>query len=295
MRTLAARTLAAALVCFAASAHAHPGSGIALDRRGNVYFVDTGAGVWKLDPAGKLERYGGPAFHWMALDLDDRFGSTRLPSTAQAEMRSTGSHPRVVLSSDYPIAIGGDGALYYTLPDAQWRLSLMRLEPSGTQAVVARLPASTPNGELRWINGIAAGAGNSILFTDDRGVYRVSRSGELTTIAGEIRVAQCQAPPVHGEDLEPNLRGLAEAEDGTIWIAAAGCSALLKLSPGAAPEVALRAERPWSPTAVAAGKNAVYVLEYLHTPGDDRRVWVPRVRKLAGGRAETLVTVRRSP
>ena len=38
----------------AATAVAHPGSGIVIDRRGYVYFVDTGSGVWSIDPSGRL-------------------------------------------------------------------------------------------------------------------------------------------------------------------------------------------------------------------------------------------------
>src|SRR4029453_2946242 len=170
------------LAVVASGARAHPGSGIALDRRGNLYFIDTGAGVWRLDPEGRLERYGGPAFHWMALDLDDRFGKTALPISAQAEMRSTGRDPRVLLSSDYPIAVGGDGALYYTEPDSAWRLSLVRIEPGGRRSVRAKLPAATSNGDLRWINGISAGVEDSILFTDHRSVYRRSPTGDLPPV-----------------------------------------------------------------------------------------------------------------
>ncbi len=282
------------LALVATAALAHPGSGIALDRRGAVYFLDTGHGVWRIDPKGALTHWGGPAFHWMTLDLEDRFGGTRLPSSSQAEMRATGRDPRVLLSSDYPIMIGADGALYYTEPDAAWRLSLVRIEPGGARSVRTRLPKSTAGGSLRWVNGLAPGAGGSILFTDDRGVYRVGSGGEMTTVTENVRVPNCLVPPGQDESEIPYLRGLAEAPDGTLWIAASGCSALLRLSPRGQVEVALRAERPWSPTAVALGPLGVYVLEYLHTPGDDRRVWVPRVRRLGtDGKVETLVSVKR--
>jgi hypothetical protein len=117
---------------------AHPGSGIALDRQGNVFFVDTGHGVWRLDSKGHLSDWGRPAFHWMALDLDDRFGATRLPYSANAEMRVTGKEPRVVVSSDYPVVIGADGALYYADPDAAHRC---RSCDSSRAAAVASGPA----------------------------------------------------------------------------------------------------------------------------------------------------------
>ena len=63
-----------------ASASAHPGSGIVVDRSGNVYVVDMVSGVWKLDVHGALIHMPGPGFHWMTLDADDRFGTIQLPS-----------------------------------------------------------------------------------------------------------------------------------------------------------------------------------------------------------------------
>jgi hypothetical protein len=91
------------------------------------------------------------------------------------------------------------------------------------------------------------------------------------------------------------LRGLAVAGDGAVYVAATGCSALLRIAPGGEIATVLRAEPPWSPTAVAVDDDRVYVLEYLHPAGVvDRKEWIPRVRRqLPGGAISTLVTVRR--
>jgi hypothetical protein len=48
--------------------YAHPGSGIVVDKDGNVYFTDTGQGVWKIDPKGTLTYLPSSRFHWMAID-----------------------------------------------------------------------------------------------------------------------------------------------------------------------------------------------------------------------------------
>jgi len=60
---------------------AHPGSGIVVDRRGQIYFIDTGQGVWRIDAQGRLAQREGPAFHWLAIDTQGRFVKTRLPSS----------------------------------------------------------------------------------------------------------------------------------------------------------------------------------------------------------------------
>src|SRR6185295_16210011 len=110
---------------------AHPGSGIVLDRRGQVYFIDTGQGIWRIDAQGRLARREGPAFHWFAIDAGGRFARTRLPSSPEAEMKAVGADPTLILSSDYPVTVGRDGALYYPEPGSGGRLQIFRVAPSG--------------------------------------------------------------------------------------------------------------------------------------------------------------------
>lgn len=59
-RTVASSLLAACLVV--SGLFAYPGSGIVVDRRGQVYFADTGHGVWKIGANGQLTSQGGPRF-----------------------------------------------------------------------------------------------------------------------------------------------------------------------------------------------------------------------------------------
>ena len=92
----------------------------------------------------------------------------------------------------------------------------------------------------------------------------------------------------------PYLRGLAVADSGDVYVAATGCRVVVRIDRRGDVTAVLRAERPWAPTAVALHGDAVYVLEYLHTPGDDRRQWLPRVRKVdSSGRVTTVATVNR--
>src|SRR5512143_3115095 len=94
---------------------AHPGSGIVVDRQGNVYFVDTGSGIWKLAPDGKLTRVSGPAYHWMTIDPDGRLNRATLPNFGggDAVVTRAGGEPTLLMSSDFPLTTGRDGALYY--------------------------------------------------------------------------------------------------------------------------------------------------------------------------------------
>jgi hypothetical protein len=55
-------------------------------------------------------------------------------------------------------------------------------------------------------------------------------------------------------------------------------------------------ESPWAPTDVALFGDVVYVLEFLHTPGDERLEWMPRIRKIAAdGTSRVIMTVDKMP
>src|SRR5215211_6901363 len=61
---------------FGTAAIAHPGSGIVIDKEGNVYFTDTGKGVWKIDKKHKLTYIPASKFHWMTLDTIGYFAES---------------------------------------------------------------------------------------------------------------------------------------------------------------------------------------------------------------------------
>src|SRR4030095_10055214 len=66
---LSFRILFSLLLCIGGmKASAHPGSGIVIDKDGQVFFTDTGQGVWKIDKQGKLISIPASLFHWMTLD-----------------------------------------------------------------------------------------------------------------------------------------------------------------------------------------------------------------------------------
>src|SRR6185369_9486896 len=108
----------------------------------------------------------------------------------------------------------------------------------------------------------------------------------VSTIAQNVTVPNCAQIP--GAD-QPYLRGLRVDASGNVFVAASGCGAVLKITPRGAVTVVLRTTSPWSPTDVAVSPAGLYVLEYLHTASDNRREWLPRVRRVAPNGAVTTV------
>ncbi|MDQ2975085.1 MAG: SMP-30/gluconolactonase/LRE family protein [Acidobacteriota bacterium] len=283
--------LAAACV-LSTPALAHPGSGIAVDRVGQVYFLDTGAGLWKIDANGKLALISGTRFHWLALDANDRFARAQLPSGSDWEILKVGANPTLLLSSDFPIAIGQDGNLYYPSGSAGG-LRMIRMMPSGKSSILANLSATARG--LPHVNGITAGPDNSLYYTENSAIRRITALGRVSTVATIPAPAGCSSIPGIEADARPYLRGLAVDARGVIYVAASGCGRVLKITPDGKVTTVIQILSPWSPTAVALSGSDLYVLEYLHTAVESRREWVPRVRRISpDGTATIIATVERS-
>jgi SMP-30/gluconolaconase/LRE-like protein len=284
-RWISALILIAALL-FPMPVLAHPGSGIVVDRLGQVYFVDTGSGLWKIDLRGTLIRIAAPRFHWMTIDADDRFAGVRLPSGSGGDVVRVGANPALLLASDFPLTLGRDGDLYYPSSDAEGGLNLRRMTPTGRSSVLVNLP-------LPHLNGLAAGPDGSLYFTENDAIRRISAKGRVSTVAAHIALARCASIP--GTDPnDPLLRGLAVDSSGVVYVAASGCGSVLKVTPDGKVTTVLQLEGPWSPTAVTLFGRDIYVLEYLHTAVEDRLQWVPRVRKISpDGNSTIIATVAR--
>lgn len=274
-----------------ATALAHPGSGIVVDKLGQIYFLDTGAGVWKIGVDGTLVKLGGPRYHWMAVDNTGRFSNTALPSGPGGKLERIADNASLIVSSDYPIGFGPSGSLYFS-SRGPGPFRLLELRPGGSTTTLASLPARADNASVHDINGIAVGADGAVFYTENRSIRRVSRDGRVSSLVSNVVIPGCSPPPGEPPN-NPLLRGLAVDSAGTVYVAASGCSSLVRIA-GGKTQVILQLQSPWAPTAVALHHGNIYVLEYLHTAVEDRASWIPRVRRiLPDGRSSIIATVHR--
>jgi hypothetical protein len=283
----------ASVALLSVSASAHPGAGIAVDRAGEIYFIDTGSGLWKIDKAGKFTHLSRTLFHWLALDEDNRFANTQFQSGALGEILKVGSNPTALLSSDYPIAIGGDGNLYYP-SGAAGNLRLMRMTPAGATSLVITFPPTINGKPLPHIGGIIAGPEGSLFYTENTAIRKIDAQGRASTVVA-VR-APARPPSIPATNEHPYLRGLALNDGGVVFVADTGDARVLKIGSSRAVTTILQTQSPWSPTAVALSGHDVYVLEFLHTASDVRREWLPRVRKIASnGQSSLIATLDQMP
>jgi sugar lactone lactonase YvrE len=285
-----------ALCCaFAAVAPAHPGSGIALDRAGQVYFTDTGRAICMVDTKGKLTEFRGSRFHWLDIDPDGRFADSGR-SFGEWFERVTPKAQRhcVVQCADFPFTFARGGNLYYA-DTREGRGRIVRRTPDGRETVLARDRA------LESIDGITCGPDGSLYVTQNTGgnevaLRKVTMDGVISTIASNFAGRELVNDPP-ADTPAAYCRGLAVDADGVIYVAATGSRRVLRITPQGQVSTILESPGPWQPTGVAMHDGAVYVLEWREPPAaqlEDRPAWLPRIRKIDGdGAVATVVTVER--
>jgi len=97
-------------------------------------------------------------------------------------------------------------------------------------------------------------------------VTKVSKEGAVAGVFGPITVPECAAVLSVAERLRPYLRGLDVGCNGSVYVAAGGSGAVLKISP--------------SGTLPRLGTTAAALLEVICANGRNPRDWLPRVRTL---------------
>src|SRR5438552_14017730 len=239
---------------------AHPGSGIVVDSRGRVYFNEAGdpaerlpGAIWQIDPQGELTRLKEGGAHYLALDRRRSFAQSNLARWFGERVtpwlqRADIPDGALIQADGQPLAAHRDGSLYY----AKRNLEVIRLTPDGKQTTVApTLEAAVE--KLGGIKGLAFGPEDSLYVACPSAIIKVKADGTFSTVAHPVAVRDCDAdfPPETSESHSAFLRGLAVDARGTVFAAATGCRAVVKISPDGKASVVMRAEAPWSPTGVA--------------------------------------------
>ena len=280
-------------VVLGVSTFAHPGSGIVVDKQHQVFFTDTGQGVWKIDNQGKLTYLPASLFHWMAIDETGYFAESQKNFGEWFErVTPQGSKPVLIISSDFPLTINRNGSLYYA--DTRPRSPrIVRRTPNGNESVLAAGDA------FKGITGIAAAPDGSLYLTDPNAILKITMDGKVSQFAPAEIMRHGQDPAITPppESDSNYCRGLAVDAQGVVYVAATGSRRVLKVTSRGDVTNVLQAASPWTPTGVALFEGEVYVLEWQDAPSallETRNAWIPRVRKVGrDGKVTTLATISR--
>lgn len=287
--------LIALTICFLSGTKlsAHPGSGIVLDKEGNVYFTDTGKGVWKIDTQGNLSFLPASRFHWMTIDATGFFATSSKSFGEYFErVTSKSDKPDLIMCSDFPLVVNKDGNIYYanTRPGSA---KIIKRTADGKESVFAS------NKIFEFVNDITSGADGSLFITESSDskanrIRKIKTDGTVSIIATFVGKEGKNLPL---ETMPSYCRGLAVDSTGTIYVAATGSRSVLKITPQGKVTTILQSTSPWTPTGVAVFRGEVYLLEWHDVTPEKlevREAWIPRIRKIGlDGKVSTVATVSR--
>ena len=280
-------------VFFGTNVSAHPGSGIVVDKNGQVYFTDTGLGVWKIDNKGKLTYIPASRFHWMAIDEKGYFAESQKSFGEYFErVTPQSTKPSLIMCSDFPLVVNKDGNIYYayTRPGSA---KIIRRTPGGKESVLVS------DKIFEFISDIAAGPDGSLYITETSNpnantIRKITRDGKVSILASFVGKAGNDLP---FGTVPSYCRGLAVDSSGVVYVAATGSRSVLRITPQGVVTTILKVAGPWTPTGVAVFHGEVYILEWHDVPPaleEERKAWIPRVRKIGrDGKVAVLATVSR--
>ena len=278
-------------------AFGHPGTGIVVDKNGNVYFIYSGVGVGKISPDGKLswiqhEKDG----HWLCLD-EQGFFSQAKPKYFD-RITPNGVKPTILFAGGgSPILVNRDGYFYYCggehgdlNPGGK---SLVKESVSQQQTLFPPALEDSLDKLNDGITGLATAPDGSIYLACWNSLLKVAMDGKITILLHPVPVKDCDEDPADHREANrgiPLLRGIDVDSSGTVYAAATSCHCVVKFEQDKRLSTVLKAERPWSPTGVAIRNGSIYVLEYTNANGLRTEGWYPRVIKIdQHGKISTLV------
>ena len=259
---------------------AHPGSGIVVDKDGQIYFTDTGKGVWRIDKQGKLIYLPASRFHWMAIYKVGKFSSSPKSLGEYFEkVSSKNAGAALLMCSDFPLTINTDGNIYYAMTrPGSGKIIRRTSEGKETVLITDRI--------IESVTDMCSGADGALYITEAGNpgantIRKITMDGKIAIIA----------------TIPSYCRGLAVDAKGDIYVASTGNRKLIKISPQGQVTEILKEEEPWSPTGVAIFNGEIYLLEWHDVPpelDEVREAWIPRVRKVdKSGKVTTVATVSR--
>lgn len=276
-----------AQLVLAMSCMAHPGSGIVVDKHGNVFISDINRGLIKFSPDGKVTIVLKEAGHWLAIDTNGKFEEMDFQKSKHWPRWFKHRYPpdselRLISDGGSPLIVHSDGNLYFICDDEQMipgGLQIGRLSPNGRLDLISpQMKAQIK--ELDGIKGLASGPDNLLYATCPNAVLKVNLNGTFTVLKQRIVGLDC--------DYEPSLTGLAVTSRGEIFLADSKCRCVLKLDVDGHISKVLSSEAPWSPSGLTLYDDDLYISEWTDEH-DNQHDYRPRVRKLTSEGKVTLL------
>lgn len=292
-------------------AQSHPGDGVIIDKKGNIYFgwiqPFTGPGhvacVWKIDQEGQAQplissqhqaRGAQSSNLYVVLGLDGQIycserqylGERSGQDTFIADLwrvDATGTKTRV-LGPERGRAPFGGGALAINrqgvIIHATELNTIQKRRSDGSGVVLAGSVRGHKDGrgidaQFESPGSMAWGPEEKLYVHDGDSIRIIEKDGTVTTLARGLTDTESTHPPQLGQS---HFYDITVDDQGNVFGSDWGYRRVFKISPTGEQSTLYRSEEPWSPEGIAIHKNTLYILE---TSGPISTEIKPRIRKRA--------------
>jgi hypothetical protein len=283
---------------------AHPGVGIVMDSRGNVFYTDL-ARVWRIAPDGaRTVAVPNVHTHELCLDAQGNLYGEHLWYEGESTNRwghrvwrrsPDGTVTNVVparegFRTDYSFVRDVAGNMYSTAPaagasGAPHATAFLRRSPDGTITSIARCSDCR---NVRWMTATADGI---LYFIDTGDLREISPAGRIRTLARDLAAGARSVPQREDWRL---VMGLWTDAARDVYVAVYGLRQVKRVSPEGRVDVVATSAFPWAPSGGLIAPNGdLWLLESTfanavrvrHVAGFGAAVPVPPAVMSAGERA----------
>ena len=262
-RILATIILTAGLLT---SAIAHPGTGIVMDSKGNVYYTDLDH-VWVISPDGERKiAVANIHTHELYIDAQDNLFGEHEWYEGEATDKW----------GNYVWCLKNDGELVKTIPDVEGFLTnttLVRdsegnsywIDKLGNQELLmveqsgkSTLFSAHRFNDIRWLS--YSKHDNNIYVVDHLAVKQVSPSGKVTTISNNLKESN---KAINKVDDRHYIYGTWTDDSGSVYVAVYGSGKVWKINPTRQMISIYSSPVGWSPCAgLLAPDGSLWLMEF---------------------------------
>lgn len=259
---------------------AHPGVGIVMDSRGNVFYTDLKQ-VWRIAPnRAKSVAVANVHTHELYVDAEDNLYGEHLWYEGERtdkwghyvwRLSADGKLTQIIPARegfrddyrDFSFVRDPAGNMYWAERGAR-PIVIRRRAPDGT---TADFGGEAGLSDVRWMTVTPEG---TVYFIDVVDLVRIAPDGKVTRVAHNLkerpwwqRWADTLPYVEHLLGSRHFLMGLWADARGYVYVAAAGAGKVLRVSPEGRVETAAESPLGWTPTgAMAAPNGDLWLLEY---------------------------------
>jgi len=240
----------------------HPGVGIVMDSKGNVFYTDL-AQIWKINVKGKKSIVVPNVHsHEIYIDAQDNVYGEHVWYNGEAldtwghyvwKLSSDGKIEKVIPNtkgflSNYSFVRDRDGSMYWVNRDADCQKIV---EKKNNGVILTRSDACLNN--VRWMTSTPEGI---IFIIDFHDLKKMDRQGHVTTLATNLADKKFLQVFVNEEHY---LSGVTAHKDN-VYVADYSGRQVKKITPDGKVSVAAETSLPWSPTGTLVATNGDFWL-----------------------------------